>query len=143
MHTVVHKMLNVRLSWWPRPVTEQLDRSQCTAAVHCDLSSCSVTNRAHQLRWFQSYVEQVNWHEQQQQKMAYFLRKSGKFLMTKRQFLEKKVFRIRVFIFRIRVFLCSKNFGRPHLYSIFEFYSVSEYSIFEFILYMLFFYKST
>ena len=39
------------------------------------------------------------------------------------------------FIFHIRVSLCSKNSGLPHLYSISEFYSIIEYSIFEFILY--------
>ena len=69
-------------------------------------------------------------NHQKMEKNAIFIKKKehifGKFA--------QKVFRIRVFIFRIRVFLCSKNFGRPHLYSIFEFYSIIEYSIFEFIL---------
>ena len=38
---------------------------------------------------------------------------------------------IKFFIFQNRVCLCIKNSGHPHLYSIIEFYSRIEYSIFE------------
>ena len=72
-------------------------------------------------------------NHQKMEKNALFLKKCIHFLGKFAQ----KVFHIRVFIFHIRVCLCSKNSGRPHLYSIFEFYSIIEYSIFEFILYYI------